>query len=89
LRYALGAHIGLVIKAGAEVIFTGKNLGLVRQVPAAAINEIDTGEFILLRNFLRARLFLTGHRVIGAAFDRCVITDNHNLAPRHAAYARN
>ena len=71
------------------MIFVRENFGLIREVAAATIDQINTGQAVLARNLLGARLFFTGHRVISAAFDRCVITDNHDLAARDASNTRN
>ena len=62
------------------MIFVRENFGLIREVAAATIDQVNTGQAVLARDLLGARLFFTGHRVIGAAFDRCVIANNHNLA---------
>jgi len=58
------------------------------QVAAAAINEINTGQAVLTRDVLRTALLFTSNRKIGAAFDGGVITEDHHLAPSHAANAR-
>ena len=53
-----------------------EDFGLVRQVRAAAIDEVDARQMVFHRNFLRAQVFLDGDREIGAAFDGRVIADD-------------
>ena len=66
---------------------SGEHLVLVRQVGAAAVDQIDAGQPVLLRDLLRAQMLLHRHREIGAALHRRVVGDDHALAPGHAADA--
>jgi hypothetical protein len=69
------------------MIAVGEHLRLVRQVRAAAVYEVDAGEPVLLRDFLRAEVFLDGERVVGAALHRRVVAQDHALAAGDAADA--
>ena len=46
------------------------------------------GKSVLLGNFLRAEMLLDRQRIIGAALHRRVVADDHHLAARDAADAR-
>ena len=73
-------HLRLVEEDAAEMVAVGKDLGLVRQVGAAAIDQIDAGQPVLLRDLLRAQMLLHRHREIGAALHRGVVGDDHHFA---------
>ena len=77
---ALRAHLRLVEEDAAEMIAVGEDLGLVRQVRAAAVDQIDARQPVLLGDLLRAEVLLHRHRIISAAFDRRVVADDHHLA---------
>ena len=66
---------------------SGKDLGLVRQVRAAGIDEIDARQPVLARDLLRAQVLLHRHRVVGAALDGGIVADDHAFAPGDAADA--
>ncbi len=87
LRDALRRHVRLVEEDAAEMVAVGKDLGLVRQVGAAAVDEIDARQPVGLGNLLRAQVLLDRHRVIGAALHRGVVADDHRRAARNAADA--
>ena len=74
----------LVVEDAAEMLAVGEDLGLVRQVGAAGIDEIDAGQPVLARDLLRAQVLLHRHRVVGAALDGRVVADDHRLAARDA-----
>ena len=63
----------------------GKHLGLMRQVRAAGIDEIDAGQPVLAGDLLGAKMLLHRHRVIGAALDGGIVADDHHLAAFDAA----
>jgi hypothetical protein len=56
LRDAERRHVRLVKEDAAKVITVGKDLRLMRQVRAAAIDEVDARQAVLLRDFLRAQV---------------------------------
>ncbi len=70
------------------MLAVGKHLGLMRQVGAAGIDEIDAGQPVLARDLLRAQMLLHGHRIIGAALDRRIVGDDHRLASLDGADSR-
>jgi hypothetical protein len=41
---ALGGHAGLVVEDAAEVVLVGENVGLVGEVGAAAVDEVDAAD---------------------------------------------
>src|SRR3546814_12767757 len=67
-----------------EMVAVGKYLGLMRQVRAAAVDEVDAGQAVRLGNLLRAKMLLHRHRIIGAALHRRFVADDHRLPYRHA-----
>ena len=87
LRDAFGRHRRLVVENAAEMIAVRENVGLVRQVGAARIDQVDARQPVVARDLLCAQVLLHRHRVVGAALDRRVVADDHALAPRHAADA--
>ena len=88
LRNAHGRHVGLVEEDPAEMIAVWENLGLVRQVGAAGIDEVDAGKAgFSIAIFLRPQMLAHGHRIVGAALDGGVVAHDHAIAARHPADA--
>ena len=65
----------------------GKDVGLMRQIGAAGIDEIDAGQPVLQRDLLRPQMLFDRHRIIGAALDGGIVGDDHRLAAGDAADA--
>ena len=84
---ALGAHLRLVEEDAAEMVAVREDLGLVRQVRAAAVDQIDARQPVLLGNLLRAEMLLDRQRIVSAAFDRRVVADDHDLFAGNSADA--
>ena len=80
LRNALCAHIRLIEEDAPEMLLVGKHLGLMGEVRAAAIDQIDARQAVLLRNLLRAQVLLHRHRKVSAALHRRIVADDHALA---------
>ena len=89
LRDALGAHVGLVEEDAAEVLAVRKHVVLVRQIGAAAVDQIDAGQAVLLRDLLRAQVLLDRHRVVAAALHGGVVADDHAVDTTDPADAGN
>ena len=70
-----------------EVLAVGKDVGLQRQERPAGIDEIHAGEAVLFCDLLRAEMFLDGHRIVRAAFDRRVVSNDDAIDARDDAYA--
>ena len=87
LRNAGRRHVGLVEEDAPEVFLVRKYLVLARQVCAARVDQVDTGQPMLLGHALRTQVLLHGDRVIRAALDRRIVADHHALAARDAADA--
>ena len=87
LRDARGRHVGLVVEDAPEVLAVREDVVLVGQVRTARVDEVDAGELVLDRDFLRAQVLFHGHREVGAPFDGRVIGDDHAFAPGDAADA--
>ena len=87
LRNAGGGQRRLVVEDAAEMLAVGKHLGLVRQVGAAGIDQIDARQPVLARDLLRAQMLLHRHRIVGAALDGGVVADDHAFAALDAADA--
>ena len=73
-------HARLVVEDAAEMLAIRKHLGLMGQIGAAGIDQIDAGQTVLRRDLLRAQMLLHRHRIIGAALDRRIVGDDHRLA---------
>ena len=69
------------------MIAVGEDLGLVRQVRSAAVDQIDAGEAVLLGDLLRAQVLLYREGIVSAAFDGRVVADDHHLAAGDTADA--
>ena len=82
LRNALGRHPRLVEEDAAEVLAIGEDLGLQRQERAARVDQVDAGQPVLQRDFLRAQVLLHRQRIVGAALDGRVVGDDQHLAAR-------
>ena len=80
-------HLRLVEEDAAEMVAVGEDLGLVRQVRAAAVDQIDARQPVLLGDLLRAQMLLDRQRIVSAALHRRVVADDHHLPARHAADA--
>ena len=89
LRDAERREIGLVVENPAEMLPVGENLGLVRQVGAAGIDQIDAGQPVLPGDLLGTQVLLHGQRIIGAALDGGIIGHHHDLAALDPADAGN
>jgi hypothetical protein len=83
----LGGEVGLVVEDTAEVVAVREHVVLVRQVGAARVDQVDAGQVVLFRDFLGAQVLLDRHRVIGAALDGGIVTDDHAFLAGHAADA--
>ncbi len=84
---ALRAHVGLVEEDAAEVLAVREHVVLVRQVRAAAVDQVDARQPVLQRDLLRAQVLLHRHRVVGAALHGRVVADDDALDARDAADA--
>ena len=80
LRNAGGRQRRLIVEDAAEMLAVGKHFGLVRQVGAAGIDQIDARQPVLARDLLRAQMLLHRHRIIGAALDGGIVADDHAFA---------
>ena len=69
------------------MIAVGKDFGLMGQIGAAAVHQIEAGQAVLLGDFLGPQMLLHRQGKIGAAFHRGVIGDDHHLAAHHPADA--
>ena len=87
LRNAERGHGRLIVEDAAEMLAVGKHLGLVRQVGAAGIDQIDAGQPVLARDLLGAQMLLHRHRIVGAALDGGVVAHDHAFAALDAADA--
>ena len=87
LRNAERGQGRLVVEDAAEVLAVGKHLGLVRQVGAAGIDQIDAGQPVLARDLLGAQMLLHRHRIVGAALDGGIVAHDHAFAALDAADA--
>ena len=77
----------LIVEDAAEMLAVGKHVGLVRQVGAAGIDQIDARQPVLARDLLGAQMLLHRHRIIGAALDGGIVADDDAFAAGDAADA--
>jgi len=79
LRNAERRHARLVIEDATEVIAVREHFVLQRQERAPGVDEIDAGEAVLERDFLRAKMLFYRDRKIRAALDRRIVRDDQRL----------
>ena len=89
LRDAARAHVRLVKEDAAKVVAIRKDLILIGKVRATGIHQIDARQMVFSRDFLCTKMFLHGHRIIGAALDGRVIGKNHNITARDTPHTGN
>ncbi|MNZ85824.1 hypothetical protein D3C78_1046290 [compost metagenome] len=77
LRNAERAHVGLVEEDPPEVLAVGEHFILARQVGAAGVHQVQARQAVLQGDGLGAQVFFHRQRVVGAAFDRGVVGDDH------------
>ena len=72
-------HARLIEEDAAEMLAVREHLGLVGQIGAAGIDQIDARQTVLRRDLLRPQVLLHRHRIVGAALDGRVVGDDHRL----------
>ena len=68
-------------RSGREHVF------LRRQIAAAGVDQVDAGQVVFARHFLRAHVLFHRHGEVGAALDRGVVADDHAFTSRYSADA--
>ena len=71
------------------MVAIGENIILTGQVGTAAIDQINAGQIIFQRDFLRAKMLLYGHGIVRSTLDRRIVGDNHAFNTRYAPNAGN
>ena len=61
------------------MIAIGEDLILLGKERAARVDQIDTGQSVLLRDLLCSQVLLYGDRIISAALNRRVIGNDHAI----------
>ena len=89
LRDARRRQRRLIVENAAEMLAIGKDIGPLRQVGPAGIDQVEAGQPVLARDLLRPQMLLHRHRVIGAAFDGGIIADDYTFASGDSANAGN
>jgi len=89
LRNALRTHIGLVEEDAAKVLAVGEHIVLVGQVGTAGIHQINTGQVVLLGNFLCTQMLFDRYGVVGTAFDGGIVAHHHAVHATDPPNARN
>ena len=85
LRDALRRHRRLIVENAAEMIAVRKDVGLIGQVRAPGVDQVDARQIVLARDVLGAQMFLHRHRVIRAALHGRVVADDHAFVTRDPA----
>jgi hypothetical protein len=75
----------LVIKDASEMVAVRKYLVLARQERPARIDEIDTRQMILLRDFLCPQMLLHGQGIVSTAFHSGIVGNDHAFGAVHPA----
>ena len=83
----LRAHLSLVVEDAAEMFAVGEDFGLVGQVRAAAVDEVDARQMVFHRHFLCPQVLFHGDGEIGPAFHGRVIADDQAFPALDAADA--
>ncbi len=83
LRNARSRHLRLIIENASEMVAVREHLILIGQIGPAGIDQIDAGQTVLARDFLRAQMLLDRDRIIGAALHRRIVADDHAVAARY------
>ena len=63
----------LIIENTTEVVPIRKHLVLAWKKRPAGINQVNTGQVILLGDFLSTQVFFDRQRIIRPTFDRCIV----------------
>lgn len=84
---ALAAHAGHVVEDAAEMFAVGEDISLEVEEGAAGVDEVDTGEMVILGDILGAEMFFNRFGVVGTAFDSGVVGDDHDFDAGDAADA--
>ncbi len=87
LRNASRRQVGLVEENAAEVFLIREDFILHRQKGTAGIDQIDAGQAIFQRDFLRPQVLFHRQRVVGAALYRGIVGNNHAFDAFDAADA--
>ena len=88
LRDTLRGHPCLVVENATEVIAIREHLVLPRQECAPGIDQVDAGQAVLPGDLLGAQMFLDRQRIIGPAFHRRVVGDDHAVDVAYLTNAR-
>ena len=88
LRNASAGHIRLVVEDTTEMVTIGKDLVLSRQKRASRIDQVNARQVVLGGDFLGAQVFLDRQRIVGSAFDRRIVRDDHALPAVYVTDAR-
>ena len=89
LGNTLGAHPGLIVENPAKVIAVRKHLVLIGQVRPAAVDKVDAGQMVFLRDLLRTEVFLDGHRIVRTTLHGGIVADDHAKSPADLPDPRN
>src|SRR5215472_5168880 len=76
LRYALAGHTRLVVEDASKVLAVRKDFGLQGEKCSTGINQVDTGQVVLFGDLLGSQMLFNSHRIVSAAFDGCIISNN-------------
>ncbi len=83
---ACRAHPRLIVEDAAKIVAVREDFSLHRQKCAAAVHQIDAGQIVLQSDLLRAQVLPDSHRIIRAALDGRIVSDDQAF---RAAYATN
>lgn len=81
-------HLRLIVEDAPKMLPVGKYFGLIGEVRTAAIYQINAGQPVFERDFLRAQMLLHRQRIVSAALHRRIVADDHHLPSLNATDTR-
>ena len=72
-------HLCLVVENSSEIIAIRKHFILHGQECATGVDQVNTRQSVLQRDFLCPQMFLNGERIIGTAFDRRIVGNDDTI----------
>ena len=88
LRDALGRHYRFVVEDPAKVLLVWEDVGLEGKEGASGVDQIDTGEPVLLGDLLGSEVLFDCEGIVGAGLNGGVVGHDHALASTDHADAR-
>src|SRR5579862_1245081 len=85
LRDSFGGHVCLIVENSPEVVAIGKDIGLVRKIRPAGVDQVNTRQPILSRNILGPNMLFDRRGKVSAALHGRIVGDDHYFFAADAA----